>query len=368
MRTKIFNVLRTSALVVALSAGVSVVYAWTAPTAAPTGGNAAAPINVSSTAQVKNGTLQVTGLGAGIAPSAIYGVNGISSAAGGAGLFGYNASGNGVLGQGSYSGVSGLDTGTGEGVFGQGRIGGYFYGTGYHGVQGNTGTQGYAGVYGTGATYGVRGESTGAGYGVYGLSAGGATGVYGDGGTGVGVYGTGGQMGVSGAGNYAVVGSSPGNAIGVWGISQSAGVGVQGQASTGTGVYGMGQYGVYANGSVYDFMGQGGEWGRAGTWSNGSSRSLKENFVPVNNQSILAKIVALPMTQWNYKTDKKALHIGPIAEDFYAIFGLGNDEKSVSTIDPAGVALVGVKALNEKIDAQQKEIDELKAEIRALRK
>ncbi len=198
---------------------------------------------------------------------------------------------------------------------------------------------------------GVAGESSaGNGIGVYGSAS--SVGVGGyfintDGGTGLVAYST-------VAGGYGI------SAVGSW-------EGVQGEGKTG--VYGIGiganSFGVYGmtNGNVgIDFIGGNGEYTSGGTWVNASSRALKENFTPVNDQSILSKIVALPITQWNYKSDTKALHIGPMAEDFYAIFGLGDNNKSISTIDPASIALVGVKALDEKINTQQQEIDTLKTQ------
>ncbi len=88
-----------------------------------------------------------------------------------------------------------------------------------------------------------------------------------------------------------------------------------------------------------------------GTWTNASDRNLKENFVELDKEDILTKINSLPLTKWNYKTeDSSIMHIGPMAQDFYATFGLGGSDKSVSTIDPAGVALVGVQALSGKVD------------------
>lgn len=120
-------------------------------------------------------------------------------------------------------------------------------------------------------------------------------------------------------------------------------------------------------------MGSGGEYAKNGSWVNASDRNLKENFTALNGQDILSKIMKLPITQWNYKTDSSAKHIGPVAQDFYAIFGLGNDDKSISSIDPSGIALEGVKTLNEKIidqqqqlDKQQQEIELLKSQIQAL--
>lgn len=59
---KIFNVAKVLVLALALSFGLSYVYAWTAPTVNPPNGNISAPINTSSTAQVKTGALTVGGL------------------------------------------------------------------------------------------------------------------------------------------------------------------------------------------------------------------------------------------------------------------------------------------------------------------
>ena len=50
-----------------------------------------------------------------------------------------------------------------------------------------------------------------------------------------------------------------------------------------------------------------------------------------------------------------------MAQDFYRIFHTGNDSLAISTIDPAGVALVGVQQL-------QKENEELKSKLEKLEK
>ena len=88
-----------------------------------------------------------------------------------------------------------------------------------------------------------------------------------------------------------------------------------------------------------------------GVWTNASDRNLKTNFTEVNGDDVLSKISRLPITQWNYKNEATStLHIGPMAQDFYAIFGLGGSDTSISTIDPAGIALVGLQALNSEIN------------------
>ncbi len=97
-----------------------------------------------------------------------------------------------------------------------------------------------------------------------------------------------------------------------------------------------------------------------GTWTNASDRNLKENFASVTPASILEKIVNLPIAKWNYKREDASItHLGPTAQDFYAAFGLGGSDTSISTIDPSGVALVGIKALDEKINSLQQTVSNL---------
>lgn len=57
----IIQSLKVITLGLILAVGLSYALAWTAPTANPPGGNVSAPINVSSNAQIKSGTLQVNG-------------------------------------------------------------------------------------------------------------------------------------------------------------------------------------------------------------------------------------------------------------------------------------------------------------------
>jgi hypothetical protein len=97
-----------------------------------------------------------------------------------------------------------------------------------------------------------------------------------------------------------------------------------------------------------------------------SDRNAKENFKPVDNQAVLAKVASLPVTEWNYKTQSKDVqHIGPMAQDFQAAFGLdGADDKHISVVDEGGVALAAIQGLNEKLEQQDKDKD---AEIQTLK-
>ena len=96
-------------------------------------------------------------------------------------------------------------------------------------------------------------------------------------------------------------------------------------------------------------MGSGAYVTSGGVWTNASDRNLKTNFTSLDAQAVLAKIDTLPVTEWNYKSeDARIKHIGPVAQDFYSIFGVGNTNTSISTIDPAGIALLGIQALDQK--------------------
>lgn len=102
-----------------------------------------------------------------------------------------------------------------------------------------------------------------------------------------------------------------------------------------------------------------------GVWTNSSDKNQKENFTDIDSEELLEKLSALPVSRWNYKDeDETVTHVGPMAQDFYALFGVGSDDKSISTIDPSGIALAAIKALYEK----SKRVDALEARLEKLEK
>jgi hypothetical protein len=108
-----------------------------------------------------------------------------------------------------------------------------------------------------------------------------------------------------------------------------------------------------------------------GVWTNASSRSLKTAFEAIDPLAVLAKVEALPVQGWRYKVeDGSTRHIGPVAEDFQRLFGLGDGE-SIGTVDADGVALAAIQGLVQKIDqalaAKDAEIAELRQELRSLK-
>jgi len=104
-----------------------------------------------------------------------------------------------------------------------------------------------------------------------------------------------------------------------------------------------------------------------GVWTNGSDRNSKTDFTAVDAQTVLDKVAALPVTEWRYKGEAADVrHIGPMAQDFKAAFGLGYDERHIGTVDADGVALAAIKALNEKAAALQRENETLRARLDSL--
>lgn len=87
----------------------------------------------------------------------------------------------------------------------------------------------------------------------------------------------------------------------------------------------------------------------SGTWSSVSDRNIKENLVSVDSASVLKKVVEMPITSWNYIDEKEGVqHIGPMAQDFYAAFSLGDSETHITTIDADGVALAAIQGLYDQ--------------------
>lgn len=106
--------------------------------------------------------------------------------------------------------------------------------------------------------------------------------------------------------------------------------------------------------------------GGSGSWSSLSDRNAKANFLAIDPTSLLEKLAAMPVSTWNYKTQADSIrHLGPTAQDFHTAFGLGEDDKHISTVDSEGVALASIKALYEEMKRSLSERDREIADLRA---
>ncbi len=98
-----------------------------------------------------------------------------------------------------------------------------------------------------------------------------------------------------------------------------------------------------------------------------SDRALKANVVPVDAEAILDRVATLPIATWNYVTQSPDIsHVGPMAQDFHAAFGVGEDARLISTVDAQGVALAAIQGLAARDRARERAIEALQARNAAL--
>jgi hypothetical protein len=250
------------------------------------------------------------------------------------------------------------------------------------------------------AVYGVSGGTSGLGYGVYGYAPTGSAGAAGLSSTGIGVlaestssYGLFAESSTS-YGVYGYSGSSNGvhassyngdaisasstygrgmtvhsaNAIGIYSSSDSS-YGIWGQSTNQYGVIGedagsgIGVYGSSASGYAGYFAGK----VAATSYLTVSDRNKKTDFAPVDGSRLLDRVSRLPITSWAFKDDRKLRHIGPMAQDFHAAFGLdGDDDKHISLSDAAGVSLAAIQELNKRLQEKDARIAALEQQVKTM--
>jgi hypothetical protein len=96
-----------------------------------------------------------------------------------------------------------------------------------------------------------------------------------------------------------------------------------------------------------------------------SDRNAKEGFESVAARAVLVAVARLPIERWSYKGEA-VRHLGPMAQDFAAAFGLGADDRHIFTLDATGVALAAIQGLHGLVQAQQARLDTLERELTAL--
>jgi hypothetical protein len=102
---------------------------------------------------------------------------------------------------------------------------------------------------------------------------------------------------------------------------------------------------------------------------NTSDRNVKSRIQSINPKAILAKVAAMPISRWVYTADEnKSWHLGPMAQDFRAAFGLGQDDKTIATVDAGGVALAAIQGLHQLMKDKDAKIAALKKKLEAIEK
>jgi hypothetical protein len=112
----------------------------------------------------------------------------------------------------------------------------------------------------------------------------------------------------------------------------------------------------------------------SGSWSSLSDRHAKSGISPADGLQILMLLNELPISTWNYTGQEPSVrHLGPMAQDFHAAFGLGESDARISTVDADGVALAAIQGLYQlvqekdaRLTAQQRQISALETRLAAL--
>jgi hypothetical protein len=98
-----------------------------------------------------------------------------------------------------------------------------------------------------------------------------------------------------------------------------------------------------------------------------SDRNLKRDIVAADVGAVLARLRALPISTWSYRSEPPQVrHLGPMAQDFHASFALGADDRTYDTVDGHGVALAAIQALDQLVRADRDRMAALERRNREL--
>ncbi|MFJ1644857.1 tail fiber domain-containing protein [Streptomyces sp. NPDC088258] len=83
--------------------------------------------------------------------------------------------------------------------------------------------------------------------------------------------------------------------------------------------------------------------------------------VAVNGHAILETVAALPVSTWRYLWEPEDVrHLGPMAQDWHAAFGLNQDDTTIPVVDGLGVSLVCIQALHRRVEELTAEVERLR--------
>ncbi|ARZ72529.1 hypothetical protein SMD11_6953 [Streptomyces albireticuli] len=84
----------------------------------------------------------------------------------------------------------------------------------------------------------------------------------------------------------------------------------------------------------------------------------------VNGHQVLEEVLRLPVSTWRYHWDPPDVrHLGPMAQDWHAAFGLGDNDVTISATDTNGVALVCIQALHRRIEDLTAQVETLREQV-----
>lgn len=95
-----------------------------------------------------------------------------------------------------------------------------------------------------------------------------------------------------------------------------------------------------------------------------SDRNLKTDFAEIDPAQVLSRVVELPISTWRYRKDgPEVRHLGPMAQDFHAAFGLWDTDRMIFPLDASGVSFAAIQALNTRLVAAEADNEALRARL-----
>ena len=75
---------------------------------------------------------------------------------------------------------------------------------------------------------------------------------------------------------------------------------------------------------------------------------------PLRAAEVLAKVQALKISTWSYTFEpSQIVRCGPMAQDFYKLFGFGSTDTRIPVESALGVLLVSVQELTRRLEAAE---------------
>ena len=110
---------------------------------------------------------------------------------------------------------------------------------------------------------------------------------------------------------------------------------------------------VYENGNMWI----------AGSLTQNSSRQVKHDISEVDSSDVLSRLDSLKISKWSYDHNPDAKHVGPMAEDWHEVFGLGANKRGVSLGDLASISLAAVKGLKAENEILKQRLEKLETSL-----
>jgi len=102
-------------------------------------------------------------------------------------------------------------------------------------------------------------------------------------------------------------------------------------------------------------------------WNVVSDRNAKTAIHDTDPREVLERVMALPISEYSYiSQDDSIRHMGPMAQDFHPLFGLGEDELRISAMNLAGISLAAIQGLYAELEERITKLEAENAELRKL--